>query len=94
MIRPLRGLVAIKADADAQMSAGGICIATIKEHLQQTGTVVSTGPGTTVDKKFISTVVTPGDRVLFTPGSAHTIKVDGEEYLMVDESNLFGVLGE
>ena len=91
--RPLHDRIVIeRIEADAK-SAGGIIIPdTVKEKPQQ-GMVVAVGPGGRDESgKLIPIDVKIGDRVLFGKWSGTEVKLDGEELLIMKESDIMGVL--
>ena len=91
--RPLHDRIVIKrVEADAK-SAGGIIIPdTVKEKPQQ-GEVVAVGPGGRDESgKLIPIDVKIGDRVLFGKWSGTEVRIDAEDYLIMNESDVMGVL--
>jgi chaperonin GroES len=91
--RPLHDRVVIRRiEAEAKSSGGIIIPDTAKEKPQQ-GEVVSVGPGGRDETgKLISIDVKVGDRVLFGKWSGTEVKIDNQEYLIMKESNIMGVL--
>ena len=93
--RPLHDRVVVKRiDAEAK-SAGGIIIPdTVKEKPSQ-GEVVAVGPGGRDEAgKLIPIDIRAGDRVLFGKWSGTEVKIDGQELLIMKESDIMGVLDE
>jgi chaperonin GroES len=93
--RPLHDRVVIKRiEADAK-SAGGIIIPdTVKEKPQQ-GEVVAVGPGGRDESgKLIPIDIKIGDRVLFGKWSGTEVRIDDDDYLIMKESDVMGVLVE
>jgi len=93
--RPLHDRIVIKRiEADAK-SAGGIIIPdTVKEKPQQ-GEVVAVGPGGRDESgKLVPIDLKAGDRVLFGKWSGTEVKIDDEDYLIMKESDVMGVLVE
>ena len=91
--RPLHDRVVVRRiDAD-QKTAGGIIIPdTVKEKPQE-GEVVSVGPGARNDRgELVPTELKAGDRVLFGKWSGTEVKIDGEELLIMKESDVMGVI--
>lgn len=91
MIRPLRNLVVIDSPEEEQVTTSGIQLV-VKEQTQRTGTVLAVGPGVHIDGEFVPTVVKTGDKVVFIISNAEKIKLNGQEYLVVAESNLYGTV--
>ena len=91
--RPLHDRIVIKRIEAEAKSAGGIIIPdTVKEKPQQ-GEVVAVGPGGRDESgKLVPIDVKAGDRVLFGKWSGTEVKLDGEELLIMKESDIMGVL--
>ena len=91
--RPLHDRVVIKRIEQEEKSAGGIIIPdTVKEKPME-GEVVSVGPGARGDDgKLHPLDVKAGDRVLFGKWSGTEVKIDTEEYLIVKESDIMGII--
>ena len=91
--RPLHDRVVVKRiDAD-EKSAGGIIIPDTAKEKPQQGEVVAVGPGAPDEKGVVHSLdVKPGDRVLFGKWSGTEVKLDGEELLIMKESDILGVL--
>ena len=93
--RPLHDRVVIKRiEAEARTPAGIIIPDNAKEKPQQ-GEVVAVGPGGRDDSgKLIPIDVKAGDRVLFGKWSGTEVKIDGQDLLIMKESDIMGVLQE
>jgi len=91
--RPLHDRVVVKRIEAEQKSAGGIIIPdTVKEKPQE-GEVVSVGPGLRDESGTINALdVKAGDRVLFGKWSGTEVKVDGQDLLIMKESDILGVI--
>src|SRR5499426_2145369 len=91
--RPLHDRVVVKRIDAEEKTAGGIIIPdTVKEKPQQ-GEVTAVGPGGRDEAgKLIPIDVKVGDRVLFGKWSGTEVKIDGEELLIMKESDIMGVL--
>jgi chaperonin GroES len=91
--RPLHDRVVVKRiDAEAKTKGGIIIPDTAKEKPQQ-GEVVAVGPGARDDAgKIVAPDVKSGDRVLFGKWSGTEVVLDGEELLIMKESDIMGVL--
>lgn len=101
-LRPLNDYALIKPNDTEGKSSGGIYIPdTIKEK-PQTGEVIAVGPGhykseqdrsgKETEKKFVKTVVKPGDKVMYEKYGETKVEVEGEEYLLVREENILGYI--
>ena len=91
--RPLHDRVVVKRIEAQDKSKGGIIIPdTVKEKPQE-GEVVAVGPGGRDENgKLIAIDIRSGDRVLFGKWSGTEVKLDGEELLIMKESDIMGVL--
>ncbi|WP_341991252.1 co-chaperone GroES [Azorhizobium sp. AG788] len=91
--RPLHDRVVVKRIEAEQKTAGGIIIPdTVKEKPQE-GEVVAVGPGVRNDKgDLVALDVKAGDRVLFGKWSGTEVKVDGQDLLIMKESDILGVV--
>jgi chaperonin GroES len=91
--RPLHDRVVIRRLSAEEKTAGGIIIPDTAQEKPQEGEVVAVGPGARgEDGKLYAPDVKAGDRVLFGKWSGNEIKLDGEELLVMKESDLMGVL--
>jgi chaperonin GroES len=93
--RPLHDRIVVKRIEAEAKSAGGIIIPdTVKEKPQQ-GEVIAVGPGGRDESgKLIPIDLKAGDRVLFGKWSGTEVKIDDQEYLIMKESDVMGVLVE
>jgi chaperonin GroES len=93
--RPLHDRVVVKRiDAEAK-SAGGIIIPDTAKEKPSQGEIIAVGPGARDETgKLIPIDVKVGDRVLFGKWSGTEVKIDGEELLIMKESDIMGVLDE
>ena len=91
--RPLHDRVVVKRiDAEAK-SKGGIIIPDTAKEKPQEGEVVAVGPGGRDENgKLIAIDVKAGDRVLFGKWSGTEVKLDGDELLIMKESDIMGVI--
>ncbi len=93
-VRPLHDRVLVKrADESEQTSSSGIIIPDTAKEKPQRGSVVAAGEGKKDDSgKRIALDVQVGDDVLFGKYAGTEIKLEGEEYLIMHESDILGVL--
>ena len=93
--RPLHDRIVVKRIEAEEKTAGGIIIPdTVKEKPSQ-GEVVAVGPGGRDEAgKLIPIDIRAGDRVLFGKWSGTEVKIDGEDLLIMKESDIFGVIEE
>jgi chaperonin GroES len=85
--RPLGDRVVVRRIKEDQKTAGGIIIPDTVAEKPQEGEVISVGPG-----KRVPSEVKAGDYVLFGKWSGTEVKVDGEDLLIMKESDIMGVL--
>jgi chaperonin GroES len=91
--RPLGDRVVVRRIKEDQKTAGGIIIPDTVAEKPQEGEVISVGPGALDESgKRVAPEVKPGDNVLFGKWSGTEVKVDGEELLIMKESDIMGVL--
>ena len=93
--RPLHDRVVVeRIDADAK-SAGGILIPDSAQEKPSQGEIVAVGPGGRDDAgKLIPIDLKKGDRVLFGKWSGTEVKIDGQDLLIMKESDIMGVMQE
>ncbi|HKJ05499.1 MAG TPA: co-chaperone GroES [Geopsychrobacteraceae bacterium] len=94
-IRPLQDRLIVERVEEETTTAGGIIIPdTVSKEKPQEGKVIAVGKGkTTEDGKVIPMDVKVGDLVLFGKYAGSEIKVDGNEYLIMREDDILGVVG-
>ncbi|HUC51195.1 MAG TPA: co-chaperone GroES [Xanthobacteraceae bacterium] len=91
--RPLHDRVVVKRIDAEEKSKGGIIIPDTAKEKPQEGEVVAVGPGGRDESgKLITIDVKAGDRVLFGKWSGTEVKLDGEELLIMKESDIMGVI--
>ena len=92
-IRPLHDRVIVKRLDQERKTASGIVIPDNAAEKPDQGEIVAVGPGKRDDSGKINTLdVKVGDRVLFGKYSGQTVKVEGEELLVMREEDLMGVV--
>jgi chaperonin GroES len=93
--RPLHDRVAVKRVAEEEKTKGGIIIPDTAKEKPQEGQIVAVGPGARgEDGKVYPLEVKVGDRVLFGKWSGTEVKLDGEDLMIMKESDLMGVLSK
>ena len=91
--RPLGDRVLVKRVEEEERTKGGIIIPDTAKEKPQEGEVVAVGPGARdEDGKHIQPEVSAGDRILFGKWSGTEVKLDGEDLLIMKESDILGVL--
>jgi chaperonin GroES len=91
--RPLHDRVLVRRIEAEEKTRGGIIIPDTAKEKPQEGEVIAVGPGTLNDKGELRPLdVKPGDRILFGKWSGTEVKLDGEELLIMKESDIMGIL--
>ena len=91
--RPLHDRVAVRRIEAEEKTAGGIIIPDTAKEKPQEGEVVAVGPGARDETgKLVELSVKAGDRVLFGKWSGSEVKIDGEELLIIKESDILGIV--
>jgi len=94
-IRPLQDRVVVKRKEEETKSAGGIVLPGSATEKPAQGEVVAVGPGRLMDNGEIRPVdVKVGDTVLFGKYASNTVKIGDDELLILNESEIFGMLVE
>lgn len=92
-IRPLHDRVVVTRDEDEAVSAGGIVLPDSANEKPSQGTVQAIGPGKLLDNGDVRPLdVKVGDKVVFGQYGGSTVKLQDEEYLILSESEIFGVI--
>jgi len=92
-IRPLHDRIVVKRIEEKETVQGGIIIPDSAKEKPQEGEVVAVGKGKRLeDGKVVPLDVKAGDRILFGKYSGNEIKIDGEEYLIMREDEVLGVI--
>ncbi|HEY5679667.1 MAG TPA: co-chaperone GroES [Pseudomonadales bacterium] len=92
-IRPLHDRVVVRRLEEESTSAGGIVLPDSAAEKPSQGEVLAIGSGKLLDNGDVRALdVKVGDRVLFGQYAGSTVKIDGEELLVLSESEIFGVL--
>lgn len=93
-IQPLSDRVVVQALDEAQQTRGGLYIPDTAKEKPQQGTVVSVGPGKLSDQgERLAPDVKAGDTVLYGKYSGTEVTVDGDDYLILRESDILAVIG-
>lgn len=92
-IRPLHDRVLVRRVEEEQKTKSGIYIPDTAKEKPMEGEIVATGPGArSEDGKVIPMDVKKGDRVLFAKWGGTEVKIDGQEYLIMKESDILAVV--
>ena len=91
--RPLHDRVVVRRIAAEEKTSGGIIIPDTAQEKPMEGEIVAAGPGARDEKGMIVALeVKAGDRILFGKWSGTEVKLDGEELLIMKESDIMGVI--
>ena len=91
--RPLHDRVVVRRIEAEEKTSGGIIIPDTAKEKPQEGEVVAVGPGARNEKgEIIPLDVKPGDRVLFGKWSGTEVRIDGQDLLIMKESDILGVI--
>jgi len=92
-VRPLRDRVLVRRLEESEQKVGGIIIPDTAKEKPQQAEVVAVGSGRLLENgDRVPLSVKPGDRVLLGKWSGTDVKIDGEEYLILKEDEILGVL--
>ncbi|MEZ5866229.1 MAG: co-chaperone GroES [Geminicoccaceae bacterium] len=91
--RPLHDRVVVRRLEEEQKTAGGIIIPDTAKEKPMQGEILAVGPGARNEKGELTPLdVKAGDRVLFGKWSGTEVKIDGEELLIMKESDIMGIV--
>ncbi len=92
-IRPLQDRIIVQRIEEEEKTAGGIIIPDTAKEKPQIGKVIAAGNGRkTEDGKLVPMDVKKGDKVLFSKYAGSEVKLDGEEYLIMKEDDILGIV--
>jgi chaperonin GroES len=93
-VKPLSDRVVVKATEDTEQMRGGLYIPDTAKEKPQQGEVIAVGPGKVSDDgKRIDPEVKVGDKVLYGKYSGTEVTIDGEQYLILRESDVLAIVG-
>ncbi len=91
--RPLHDRVVVRRIESEAKTAGGIIIPDTAKEKPQEGEIIGVGPGARDESgKLVPLDVKVGDRILFGKWSGTEVKIDGQEYLIMKESDVMGIV--
>ena len=91
--RPLHDRVVVRRIESDERTAGGIIIPDTAKEKPQEGEIIAVGPGARDESgKLVPLDVKAGDRILFGKWSGTEVKIDGQDYLIMKESDVMGVI--
>ncbi len=92
-LRPLGDRVVVKAISRETVTKSGIVLPDTAKEKPQEGEVLAVGPGKVLDNgKRVTLEVSAGQKVLFAKYAGSEVKMDGEEYLILRESDIMGIV--
>lgn len=91
-IKPLADNVVIKATEAEETTKSGIVLTSAAKEKPQIAEVVAVGPGGLVDGKEVKMTVNVGDKVIAAKYSGTDIKIDGEEYTILRQSDILAIV--
>jgi chaperonin GroES len=92
--RPLHDRVVVKRLESEEKTKGGIIIPDTAKEKPQEGEIVAVGPGARDESgKLVPLDVKAGDRILFGKWSGTEVKIDGQDLLIMKESDILGIVG-
>ena len=91
-IMPLGDRVVIQKVGAEEQTKGGLYLATTAKEKPQMAVVLAVGPGGNVDGKEITMHVKEGQKVIYSKYAGTEVKLDGEEYILVRQSDILAVV--
>ncbi|MBH0238203.1 co-chaperone GroES [Methylobrevis albus] len=92
--RPLHDRVVVRRLESEERTAGGIIIPDTAKEKPQQGEIIAVGPGARDESgKVVALDVKAGDKVLFGKWSGTEVKIDGQDVLIMKESDIMGIVG-
>ena len=91
-LKPLLDRVVIKSVAAEETTKSGIILTGSAKEKPQMSEVIAVGPGGMVDGKEVTMYVKPGDKVIYSKYAGTEVKLDGEEYTIVRQSDILAVV--
>ena len=91
-LRPLNDRVILKQLEAEETTKGGIILTTQSKEKPQEAEVIAVGPGAVVEGKTIPMTVEVGQKVVYSKYAGTEVKYDGEEYIVVKESDILAIV--
>jgi chaperonin GroES len=92
-VQPLGDRVVVKASEQDEVTASGIILPDTAKEKPQRGTVVAAGPGRYEDGGRVPMLVAPGDEVIYSKYGGTEVTLDGEDLLILRESDILAKVG-
>lgn len=94
MIRPLADRILIKMVEEEETTKSGIILASAAKEKPQIAEVLEVGPGEKINGKLEEMYVKKGDKVIVNKYSGSEVKYDGEEYIIIKQSDILAIVEE
>jgi len=91
-LRPLGDRIVIKQVEKEETTKSGIVLPGSAQEKPQIAEVIAVGPGGVVDGKEVKMEVKPGDKVIYSKYAGTEVKYDGEEYIIIRQSDVLAVI--
>lgn len=91
-LKPLADRIVIKSVEVEKVTKSGLVLTSSAQEKPQMAEVVAVGPGGVVDGKEITMYVKEGDRVIYSKYAGTEVKLDGEEFIVVKQSDILAVV--
>lgn len=91
-LKPLADRVVLKMTEAEETTKSGIILASASKEKPQVAVVVAVGPGGMVEGKEVTMLVKEGDKVITSQYAGSTVKLDGEEYLVVKQNDILAIV--
>lgn len=91
-IKPLLDKVVLKLDDAVETTKSGIVLSTAAQEKPQFANVIAVGPGEKIDGEEVTMYVKVGDKVITSKYSGTEVKLEGEEYIIVRQSDILAIV--
>ena len=91
-IKPLGDRVVLKSVEAEETTKSGIVLPSSAQEKPQMAEIIAVGPGGVVDGKEVKMYVQTGDKVIYSKYAGTEVKLDGEEYILVRQSDILAVV--
>ncbi|MBZ4665307.1 co-chaperone GroES [Mahella sp.] len=91
-LKPLGDRIVIKQVEKEETTKSGIVLPGTAQEKPQIAEVIAVGPGGIVDGKEVKMEVKPGDKVIYSKYAGTEVKYDGEEYIIIKQSDVLAVI--
>ncbi len=89
---PLSDRVVLKQQEAEETTKSGIILTSASQEKPQEAEVIAVGPGGLVDGKEVKMLVEPGQKVIYSRYAGNEVKLDGEEYVIVRQSDILAIV--